>query len=1285
LRRVFNMQSKKIIASFELTLMIVGMFAFSYGVAMTDGAFEEMDKKYDEARAERLTSLENIQPRKSAIGVIFDYLRKPMIPVVSAFDDANDDGIDDNTQGIGQEGLSAGDRLLGRYFIEKETRSSFTISSQAAGSGCCLVTENGQTCATVEPSNCVDKSPFAEGSLCAQTSFCKKGCCYDESAGIYDRNTLEVDCSREWVDDSNCNMPAARLGCCVLESETFFETYQQCDVRVRAFAQGDGVVDWRGDLNEGQCVVLSATQKEGACVIGAGECKFGTEATCYSYDGEFNEGFLCTSPLLETNCEPTDQTTCVDGRDGVYFLDSCGNIANIYDFDRSDDPVYWDLVAVPEDVCGADDDDANANSAGCGNCNRFLGSICGSSKKDGFEVDIGDNYCKDTSCMFDGEAYENGESWCVYDGSIGNGTDVVGSRHWKYVCSQGVTQVEPCADYRNQICVQTNTFDVNGTDVEFRNSACVANNWRKCIDLNGDEDGMEVCADTLNCRIEKVDIADKFNFDVCLPKYPGGFSLKDTRYMKTAESLCSMADQTCTVVYKPKTWGGCELVANGACLGEGFAQGMNEFCTGLGDCGGAVNIEGEYSDNYEVGGSSKLSQGWINDLKDLANPVDGQFAEVEDYTEFLEAAGLWGRPNNEGEAGEGEEVEDSGVQDIAKGVAGIGFAMGAAALLAAGSGLAGAATLTGLGALAGTTGVAAGATVGTGSAAIAAGGAPAVGASFAGAAIAFGIGMVAGSMIAQRLGLSAGGSLLMALGVGFLALSFFITGAWNPVLFWVGVALIVISFFFGGDDCDPVEVTFECKPWKAPPGADDCEKCNDDPLKPCSEYRCNSLGAACELANKGTENELCHSGEDNGRVPILNPMIDVIFNGGVYDDITDGGFGITNVYGGCIDAYTTVEFGITTDELAYCKFDMEPREFNEMSYDLGANAYLYDHNTMFVLPDPSHGQSQGGNWTGDLSLYIKCQDAFGHETPSFYTVEMCVVEGDDITGPLIRATEPANNAMVSFDKTSKNVTIVTNEFATCKWDVSDVEYSLMENPMICNDTFGKPSVPQGYVCTDVLPIGDGDNTHYIRCADQPWLNEISERNANRDSFVYTLRKPSEKISIEKIAPAMDFEVNTAMTTIELKVQTANGGDYHWCSYSFSGYDNMIEFFETGEDDVHVQLLNRPAGHNKIYVECRDETGDAVQGLTEFNIVRDVSTPQIARAWQEYGELYIVTTESAECRYATTSCGFAWDDGITIGIGEEHTISSVKGQNYFIKCEDEFGNAPAGCSITLRAL
>jgi hypothetical protein len=1242
-----NKENKKIIASFELMLMVVSVFAFSYMMYNSVGVFAEVDKAYEAARAERAEQIAEMDiperaPKQSFLMKIIGYFKKPIIPAVSAQTTETIVGYDPLGNPI--------------YLSEETTSTTFDISSTSERIGCCAQTKGGEKCATKEPEYCDENSLFAEGALCTQTSFCQKGCCFDEASGTYDKNVLEGDCSVEWNADPNCNMPGAKLGCCVLGTTSTYETQGQCETDTLGSVLGpEAVVDWRGDLGEGGCLILSATQKEGACVIGGGNCKFVTEIDCLGYNGQFNEGYLCTSESLDTSCEMTDKTTCVDGKDGVYFLDSCGNFANIYDSSKLTDINYWDQVVSGEEICGDSNvDTGNANSKSCGNCNRFAGGLCGSAVEDNFHVNAGDNYCRDTSCLFDGENYKNGESWCVYDGAIGDGDDVVGSRHWKYVCSQGVTQIEPCADYRNQICTQTNTFDVNGTNVEFRNSACIANNWRACIDLNSKEDGMETCEETLNCRVEKVDIADKFKFDVCLPRYPGGFSLKDERYMKTAEGLCGSADQTCTVVKKPKTFGGCEIIANKNCLTEEFAKGMNDFCTGLGDCGGAVNIEGEYSENYDVENSAMLGTDAISRLIGMAKPIKGQFAETEDYSEFLKAAGLWGGP---GPAPEGEEADpmfDIDPQQVGMGAAGIPLAVGTGVILL---------------------------TEATGFTYSA----------FANGAIGFGIGMVVGSIIAKQLGLSPGGSLLMAVGGGLIGLAFVLEGmafigmCFEMITCTIGVILIVTSLFFGGDDCDPIEVKFECKPWKPPKGGDDCEKCNEDPLKPCSEYRCNSLGAACELVNKGGENEMCSSSEDDGKAPILNPDLNVISGTEKYDDITSEGFSLTSSSGGCIDAYTPLQFGIVTNELAYCRFDVEAKEFDELSYDLGGNSYLYNHTTVFTLPDPSHGQSQGGDWTGDLNFYIKCQDTHGHESQGFYEVYMCVKEGPDKTGPLIRTLDPQNDAIVGFETSSTNVSVVTNELATCRWDSEDKDYSAMINEMECNDNLNSASTPMGYLCTDVMFTTNTENLVYIRCMDQPWLEDEGERNPNEESTQYLLRKPEKKIEIDWIEPSEDFETNTEFTSIDLTVQTSGGGEFHWCSYSFSGFETMIKFFETGDETLHVQPLRRPAGTDKIYVQCEDETGDFVQSTTEFRIIYDTSTPQIARVWQIGTSLHIITTEPAECVYSTDYCNFKWINGTSMTGSEEFTIGVIPGKKYHIKCKDEFGNAPSGCSISVNAV
>jgi len=168
-------------------------------------------------------------------------------------------------------------------------------------------------------------------------------------------------------------------------------------------------------------------------------------------------------------------------------------------------------------------------------------------------------------------------------------------------------------------------------------------------------------------------------------------------------------------------------------------------------------------------------------------------------------------------------------------------------------------------------------------------------------------------------------------------------------------------------------------------------------------------------------------------------------------------------------------------------------------------------------------------------------------------------------------------------------------------------------------------------------------------------------------LVYKLRKPDKKIAIDWIKPTKDFETATAMTTINLQVQTSGGGNYHYCSFSFSGYKNMIQMFETGKGKTHSQTLNRPVGTNTIYVKCHDETGDFAEDSTTFKIIRDTSMPQISRILQLNGKLLFYTLKNSECRYSTESCQFNWKGSGLAGNGqstqsmqlvERHIISDV---------------------------
>jgi hypothetical protein len=1191
--------NKKIIALLEFTIIFISIFSFAYLFSKYS-----LEITYEKKEITRPKFIENLVSK----------IKTPIIPTVSAIENV----------------------------------------------GCCAKNSNGERCVTSLKNECI--AEFAEGSLCPTTSFCQKGCCYDPKLGIYDKNALRSDCRKEWAQDPNCNIPGSEKGCCVLGKITIFQTLGQCETDTKIRAMGTSpAVDWR-KINELQCAIISAETKEGACVLVGGSCKFTTEVECLGQRGKFSEGLLCTSKSLNTICEKTTQTTCVKGKDGVYFIDSCKNPANIYDYSKINDQNYWERVVPLEQSCSPSS--GNANSKTCGNCNRFLGGFCDSAAANRFTVESGNFFCRSTSCTFKGQAYKNGESWCVYDGKIGDGDDIVGSRHWRYVCASGEVKVEPCADARNQICIQSNTFEIDNKEIQFRSSSCVANNWRECVTLNSEEDGLEKCAETLNCKIHSVDIDRKFKFDACVPKYPAGFDLRSERYQATASSICGMASQKCTVVRQPKLTGGCEIKYNENCLKAEFGEKMNDFCRSLGDCGGSVNIVGEYSENYKIRRSPKLSITYINNLKKLASPVPGQIAEVEDYTEYLKAAGIIGGPGD----GENYNIGDDFTK-VGMGIAGIGYA----SILA----IKGMALYAGLEAVSLSTAISLNS--------MAASLAP-----FAGAAIGAGIGLIAGAYLAKVLKLAPMGSILMSIGGGLVGvaamqiLNIIQLGSWFGPLLLIGFALIIISFFFGGSSCKPRVVEFECLPYQPPRSGSDCEKCNNDPLKPCSEYRCQSLGTTCEIVNKGTSNEMCTSvSPTNTNPPRISPQYGVISENEKYDDIKNSGFKISPLSGRCIDSYTELIFGVTTDKLAQCVFDIEPSDFSEMT-PMGGNHFKYNHTLAFLLPDPSHGQSQGGNWTGELTFYIKCRDVLDKESPGLYTVNLCVNEGPDRTAPRIREIEPDQRLMISTDKTEVKAKIITNELSTCRWDASDKQYADMINQMTCEDDLFDPSHLQGYLCETTFQAPSHENTFYIRCMDQPWLEEEGrghERNPNEQSTIYTIKKPQSKIQIDQVLPNEDFKSSTERTTINLQISTSSGGDYHKCSYSLSGYERMIEMWDTG-GKVHKQPdLNLISSYNKIFVQCTDETGDIARAETEFTITYDSSSPVVSRIWREANALHFITNEKAECFYSDKSCLVA-SDGQKTQLGEKHTISTTPGKTYYIKCVDEFKNAPAGCSIVI---
>ena len=529
---------------------------------------------------------------------------------------------------------------------------------------CCEKTTSGAWCQNTLEENCA--AGFRQTpTSCDATSFCKSGVCYDSQEGLCMENTPQKVCNDAngtWIDDSLGGVPQCNLGCCVLGTQASFVTLTRCKRLSGLFGLE---TNFRNDIgDEASCIAIAASQDQGACVYEIDyqrTCKFTTRSECLktqtgeeqTSSAEFFKDYLCSAEELATNCGPSTKTTCVKGKDEVYFLDTCGNPANIYDALKISDKSYWKTVIDKSQSCNYGSDDGSAGSSSCGNCDYFQGSICSKGS-----ASYGNYVCQDLNCYNtkNGNNYKNGESWCIYDCNVGEGADAVGSRHFRHVCIAGEETIEPCADFRNEICIQAN---IESGGIEFTEAACRVNRWQDCIDQDEEDDCLntdkrdcywlegahftgltEAGAVTSSSGSEDVfsggttggfeggitgfatqdqSSGVQIGGGACLPTVPNGLKFWTDG---DAQSVCSLGNSVCVVEYEKGLVSGKKVVENQECLEQSYAQKMNEVCYSLGDCGAYVNIANRFTDDgveWKISGNKQtIGKGIMNEVKKKA-------------------------------------------------------------------------------------------------------------------------------------------------------------------------------------------------------------------------------------------------------------------------------------------------------------------------------------------------------------------------------------------------------------------------------------------------------------------------------------------------------------------------------------------------------------------------------------------------------------------------------------------------------------------------------------------
>lgn len=547
------------------------------------------------------------------------------------------------------------------------------VVSAVEVSYCCeRLANNGPWCQNAPQEQCADGFGKAPTS-CESTSFCRMGVCINNQEGDCMPNTPQRVCDDAggvWDEREKSGIPQCQLGCCLIGDQAAFVTQTRCKKLSSIYGLE---INYRTDIqNERECISSAMPQTKGACVFEQEyerNCKVTTKKECQEMqtnETEFHEGFLCSAESLNTICGPRGGTTCVEGKDEVYFMDTCGNIANVYDASKLNDQNYWEKVTAPD--CG--DGEGNKDSASCGNCDYYSGSTC----KKGI-ASYGNFICKDLKCEYKGEIYQHGETWCATD-KEDEKTNSPGGRNFRLVCYNNEVMVEPCEEFRQQVCIQDSISTNQGG---FKTAACRANQWQDCYSQDNERDcentdkrdcewtegysilknQTDYTALTVSVSSSGVSISNpKREENSCVPKYAPGFDFWEDE--TDATSICSLANDVCIVEYYAGAAEGALTSLIGNKNGSiGWVAAGDPRC--MADCkekGGGMGSMGFVAGKYSleatcakecikyscVDEKGKLRNGWMEDREDVCtalgdcgvkNNYIGKEGYFDDWEEFF--------------------------------------------------------------------------------------------------------------------------------------------------------------------------------------------------------------------------------------------------------------------------------------------------------------------------------------------------------------------------------------------------------------------------------------------------------------------------------------------------------------------------------------------------------------------------------------------------------------------------------------------------------------------------
>jgi hypothetical protein len=501
----------------------------------------------------------------------------------------------------------------------------------------------------------------------------------------------------------------------------------------------------------------------------------------------------------------------------------------------------------------------------------------------------------------------------------------------------------------------------------------------------------------------------------------------------------------------------------------------------------------------------------------------------------------------------------------------------------------------------------------------------------------------------------------------------------------------------------------QCAPSRAPYGSDNCQKCNEDPLRPCSQSRCEVLGLGCVYNDTVSilgrtfpdGNGMCMKSFNSGQAPWITNMTVVDVQGTYYATSPPNPLSsapqtitISKADGSSIPDGTILFTTIHLNEKSFCQWDTQSTQnISAMTYPYAGGAFALEMTDTFAA---SLRQN---------AYYVRCANAYGNANAAEYIFRFSTTTGPDITPPYIVAVDPADGWKFSNTMQAQNITMTAylgldaSPPINCTFSRTNglQSYDMMkaESGQECESTMVGPNI--GCEFFDVTLTADVENTFYIKCKD-----DAITPNEMPDSTKVTYY-PAPPLLITSIDPAEGsrFPPGCSMQTqIELRATTAEGSDNgnatcQWTNWS--DYTHLTYFTETRSTSHVTNVTLENAGKQIIYIECYDNALSTARANTTFYIDVDSIAPNITRMYKDGSSLVIQTNEQATCAYnrggSSSNCKFNathWYNAVNFSTsdGFMHTTDWTKTvglgiDDWYVKCYDACKNGAAVGASCMR--